>query len=79
MSQGGNARPPDSDLGSTFFMPTIESPEMLDLTNEEEAIVRPLHHSILMKEHCFEVSLHFLFVNNISFAILGSFTQAFYV
>ncbi|XP_039270186.2 uncharacterized protein LOC120344922 isoform X3 [Styela clava] len=53
VGQGG--KQPESDIGTTFFAPTIETPDMLDLTGEEDAIVRPLHHSILGKEHCFEV------------------------
>lgn len=59
MSQGiGNK--PESEIGLNFFTPTIESPEMLDLTVEDDAVIRPLHHSILGKEHCFEVKKTFL-------------------
>lgn len=54
VSQGLGAKP-ESEIGSNFFIPTLENPEMLDLSVKDDAVVRPLHHSILGKEHCFEV------------------------
>nr|XP_018670524.1 probable Ras GTPase-activating protein isoform X3 [Ciona intestinalis] len=59
MAQGG---PPKPEVELPFFMPAIESPDTLDLTSSpsdyDGAIVRPLHHSILGKDHCFEVVTH---------------------
>uniref|UniRef100_H2Z2B5 Ras/Rap GTPase-activating protein SynGAP-like PH domain-containing protein n=1 Tax=Ciona savignyi TaxID=51511 RepID=H2Z2B5_CIOSA len=56
MAHGG---PPKPEMDLPFFMPSIEQPDALDLssapTDYDGAIVRPLHHSILDKDFCFEV------------------------
>nr|CAB3262185.1 uncharacterized protein LOC100178487 [Phallusia mammillata] len=57
MAQGGPSRSVDVEL--PFFMPSIESPDVIDLTEEssdfENAAVRALHHSILGRNYCFEI------------------------
>ncbi|CAK8674687.1 unnamed protein product [Clavelina lepadiformis] len=57
MAQSSNLRNTEVEL--PFFMPAIESPDAIDLSNcssqFQDGIVRPLHHSILGRDHCFEV------------------------
>lgn len=49
-----------SQFDLPFFMPTIESADHIDLSTCGSkfagATVRPLHYSILGRDHCFEVS-----------------------
>lgn len=57
MAQGGQINRTEVDL--PFFMPPIESPDVIDLSSNPsdfyDASVRPLHHSILGRNYCFEV------------------------
>lgn len=63
MAQGGTSRSVDVEL--PFFMPSIESPDCIDLTEDSEfenAAVRALHHSILGRSYCFEASIMFFYL-----------------